>query len=164
MKIITYNNQNGNLKQKLLDRTPNNAKDAFESVQRILIDIKKNGLSAVLQYAYKFDGFNGYLGAMILTLIFAFVNLTGILSVEDIKNYLNEIQHADKTKVFIIVFVVLDMLLKRCVELGAHLAQPGEFSERAFINEKVDLAQAEAIADLIDSASEQAARSALRSL
>ncbi len=60
--------------------------------------------------------------------------------------------------------VVLDMLLKRCVELGACLAQPGEFSERAFINEKVDLAQAEAIADLIDSASEQAARSALRSL
>ncbi len=60
--------------------------------------------------------------------------------------------------------VVLDMLLKRCVELGARLAQPGEFSERAFLNDKLDLAQAEAIADLIDSGSEQAARSALRSL
>ncbi|WP_308874483.1 tRNA uridine-5-carboxymethylaminomethyl(34) synthesis GTPase MnmE [Thiothrix subterranea] len=60
--------------------------------------------------------------------------------------------------------VVLDMLLKRCVELGARLACPGEFSERAFLNDKLDLAQAEAIADLIDSGSEQAARSALRSL
>lgn len=60
--------------------------------------------------------------------------------------------------------VVLDMLLKRCVELGARLARPGEFSERAFLNDKLDLAQAEAIADLIDSGSEQAARSALRSL
>jgi len=60
--------------------------------------------------------------------------------------------------------VVLDMLLKRCVELGARIAQPGEFSERAFINDKLDLAQAEAIADLIDSSSEEAAKSALRSL
>lgn len=60
--------------------------------------------------------------------------------------------------------VVLDMLLKRCVELGARIARPGEFSERAFINDKLDLAQAEAIADLIDSASEEAAKSALRSL
>jgi tRNA modification GTPase len=60
--------------------------------------------------------------------------------------------------------VVLDMLLKRCLELGARLARPGEFSERAFLNDKLDLAQAEAIADLIDSGSEQAARSALRSL
>lgn len=60
--------------------------------------------------------------------------------------------------------IVLDMLLKRCVELGARLARPGEFSERAFLNDKLDLAQAEAIADLIDSGSEQAARSALRSL
>ena len=60
--------------------------------------------------------------------------------------------------------VVLDILLKRCVELGARLARPGEFSERAFLNDKLDLAQAEAIADLIDSGSEQAARSALRSL
>ncbi len=60
--------------------------------------------------------------------------------------------------------VVLDMLLKRCVELGVRIARPGEFSERAFINDKLDLAQAEAIADLIDSSSEEAARSALRSL
>ncbi|MCK5901576.1 MAG: tRNA uridine-5-carboxymethylaminomethyl(34) synthesis GTPase MnmE [Cocleimonas sp.] len=60
--------------------------------------------------------------------------------------------------------VVLDMLLKRCLALGARLAQAGEFSERAFLNDKLDLTQAEAIADLIDSSSEQAARSALRSL
>lgn len=60
--------------------------------------------------------------------------------------------------------VVLDMVLKRCLELGARIAKPGEFSERAFLNDKLDLTQAEAIADLIDSGSEQAARSALRSL
>ncbi len=60
--------------------------------------------------------------------------------------------------------VVMDMLLQRCVQLGARLANPGEFSERAFLNDKLDLAQAEAIADLIDSGSEQAVRSALRSL
>lgn len=60
--------------------------------------------------------------------------------------------------------VVLDMLLKRCLELGAEIAKPGEFSERAFLNDKLDLAQAEAIADLIESSSEQAARSAVRSL
>ena len=60
--------------------------------------------------------------------------------------------------------IVMDMLLKCCVELGARLAKPGEFSERAFLNDKLDLTQAEAIADLIDSSSEQAARSALRSL
>lgn len=60
--------------------------------------------------------------------------------------------------------VIVDRLLKRIVALGARLARPGEFSERAFLNDKIDLAQAEAIADLIDSASEQAARSALRSL
>lgn len=60
--------------------------------------------------------------------------------------------------------MVLDLLLRRCLELGARLAQPGEFSQRAFLNDKLDLAQAEAIADLIDSGSEQAARSALRSL
>lgn len=60
--------------------------------------------------------------------------------------------------------VVLDTVLKRCIELGARLARPGEFSERAFLNGKLDLAQAEAIADLIDSSSEQAARCALRSL
>ncbi len=60
--------------------------------------------------------------------------------------------------------IVLDMVLKRCLELGARIARPGEFSERAFLNDKLDLTQAEAIADLIDSGSEQAARSALRSL
>lgn len=60
--------------------------------------------------------------------------------------------------------VVLDFILQRCIELGARIARPGEFSERAFLNDKLDLAQAEAIADLIDSASEQAARCALRSL
>ncbi|MFP5423969.1 MAG: tRNA uridine-5-carboxymethylaminomethyl(34) synthesis GTPase MnmE [Gammaproteobacteria bacterium] len=60
--------------------------------------------------------------------------------------------------------VVLDLLLHRCVQLGARLARPGEFSERAFLNDKLDLAQAEAIADLIEASSEQAARNALRSL
>ena len=60
--------------------------------------------------------------------------------------------------------VVLDMLLQRCVELGCRLARPGEFSERAFLNDKLDLAQAEAIADLIEASSAQAARNALRSL
>jgi len=60
--------------------------------------------------------------------------------------------------------VVMKMLLTRCVELGARLAQPGEFSKRAFLNDKLDLAQAESVADLIDAASESAARSALKSL
>lgn len=60
--------------------------------------------------------------------------------------------------------VVLDVLLRRCLELGARLARPGEFSERAFLNDKLDLAQAEAIADLIEASSEQAARNAVRSL
>lgn len=60
--------------------------------------------------------------------------------------------------------VILDCLLRETIRLGARLARAGEFSERAFLNDKIDLAQAEAIADLIDSASEQAARSALRSL
>jgi tRNA modification GTPase len=60
--------------------------------------------------------------------------------------------------------VVLDMLLSCVVQLGVRLAQPGEFSQRAFLNDKLDLAQAEAIADLIDSSSVEAARSALRSL
>ena len=60
--------------------------------------------------------------------------------------------------------VVLDMLLQRCVQLGCRLARPGEFSERAFLNDKLDLAQAEAIADLIEASSAQAARNALRSL
>ncbi|WP_068828751.1 tRNA uridine-5-carboxymethylaminomethyl(34) synthesis GTPase MnmE [Pseudomonas sp. BMS12] len=60
--------------------------------------------------------------------------------------------------------VVLDMLLQRCLQLGARQARPGEFSERAFLNDKLDLAQAEAIADLIEASSTQAARNALRSL
>jgi len=60
--------------------------------------------------------------------------------------------------------VVLDMLLQRVIELGACLARPGEFSERAYLNDKLDLAQAEAIADLIDCTSQQAVRSAQRSL
>ncbi|WP_421867798.1 tRNA uridine-5-carboxymethylaminomethyl(34) synthesis GTPase MnmE [Motiliproteus sp.] len=60
--------------------------------------------------------------------------------------------------------VILDLLLREILALGARSARPGEFSERAFLNDKLDLAQAEAIADLIDSSSEQAARSALRSL
>ena len=60
--------------------------------------------------------------------------------------------------------VILDMLLRRILSLGARQASPGEFSERAFLNDKMDLTQAEAIADLIESTSEQAARSALRSL
>lgn len=60
--------------------------------------------------------------------------------------------------------VVMDLLLARVVELGARQARPGEFSERAYLNDKLDLAQAEAIADLIDSSTEQAARAATRSL
>lgn len=60
--------------------------------------------------------------------------------------------------------VVMDMLLARVLSLGARLARPGEFSERAFLNDKLDLAQAEAIVDLIDSGSAQAARAAMRSL
>ncbi len=61
--------------------------------------------------------------------------------------------------------VVLDLLLKRILHIdGVRLARPGEFSEQAFLNDKLDLAQAEAIADLIDATSEQAARSALKSL
>ncbi|MEI8326667.1 MAG: tRNA uridine-5-carboxymethylaminomethyl(34) synthesis GTPase MnmE, partial [Betaproteobacteria bacterium] len=74
--------------------------------------------------------------------------------------------------------VVLQLLLQRCLQAGAQvdpvtklaplaglrLAQPGEFSERAFLNNKIDLAQAEAIADLIDASTQAAARSASRSL
>jgi len=60
--------------------------------------------------------------------------------------------------------VVLDMLLARAVEAGGRIARPGEFSERAFLNGKLDLAQAEAIADLIGAASAAAARAALNSL
>ena len=64
--------------------------------------------------------------------------------------------------------VVLQLLLARCLEagdsLGLRLARPGEFTERAFLNDKIDLAQAEAVADLIDASTEAAARSASRSL
>jgi tRNA modification GTPase len=60
--------------------------------------------------------------------------------------------------------VVMDQLVRRVLELGARQARPGEFTERAFLNDKLDLVQAEAIADLIDSGSAQAARAALRSL
>jgi tRNA modification GTPase len=60
--------------------------------------------------------------------------------------------------------IISDWLINSCVKLGARLAQAGEFSQRAFTNNKIDLAQAEAIADLIDSSSQQAARAALRSL
>lgn len=60
--------------------------------------------------------------------------------------------------------IVMDRLLARCLALGARAAQPGEFSRRAFLNGKLDLAQAEAVADLIDSASVEAARLAVRSL
>ncbi len=60
--------------------------------------------------------------------------------------------------------VLLDMLLKEIFAIGARTARPGEFTERAFLNEKLDLIQAEAVADLIDSNSEKAARSAMQSL
>jgi len=60
--------------------------------------------------------------------------------------------------------VVLHMILRRCLDLGARLAEPGEFTRRAFLNDKLDLAQAEGVADLIDAATEAAARCALRSL
>lgn len=60
--------------------------------------------------------------------------------------------------------LVLARLCQRAVNLGARMARPGEFSERAFLNNKMDLAQAEAVADLIDSATDQAARSAMLSL
>ena len=60
--------------------------------------------------------------------------------------------------------VVLDLLLQQTLKHGARVARAGEFSERAFINEKIDLAQAEAIADLIAAESEDAARAAIRSL
>jgi tRNA modification GTPase len=59
---------------------------------------------------------------------------------------------------------VINLLMSRVVNLGARLARPGEFSERAFLNDKLDLVQAEAIADLINATSSQAARSAMRSL
>jgi tRNA modification GTPase len=60
--------------------------------------------------------------------------------------------------------VVMRMLLARCLDLGARLAEPGEFTRRAYLNDKLDLAQAEAVVDLIDAATATAARSAVRSL
>ncbi|AMV16074.1 tRNA modification GTPase MnmE [Legionella pneumophila] len=60
--------------------------------------------------------------------------------------------------------VVLDLLIKESIAAGARLARPGEFSERAFLNDKIDLIQAEAIADLIQASSDTAARMALKSL
>lgn len=60
--------------------------------------------------------------------------------------------------------VVQQLLLKRCLELGARLAEPGEFTRRAYLNGKLDLAQAEAVADLIEATTAAAARSAVRSL
>ncbi len=59
---------------------------------------------------------------------------------------------------------VLQLLLARCLKLGARLAEPGEFTRRAYLNDKLDLAQAESVADLIDAATTQAAKSAMRSL
>jgi tRNA modification GTPase len=60
--------------------------------------------------------------------------------------------------------VLLDALLRRCISLGARLARPGEFTERAFLNGKLDLAQAEAVADVVAATSEAGARAALRSM
>src|SRR6201997_5068495 len=60
--------------------------------------------------------------------------------------------------------LVMEALLGRTLELGARRAQPGEFTQRAFLNDKLDLAQAEAIADLIEAGSDAAARAAMRSL
>ena len=60
--------------------------------------------------------------------------------------------------------LVMEALVGRALELGARRAQPGEFTQRAFLNDKLDLAQAEAIADLIDAGSREAARAAMRSL
>lgn len=59
---------------------------------------------------------------------------------------------------------VLQLLLKRCLDTGARQAAPGEFTQRAFLNDKLDLAQAEAVSDLISAATAEAARSAMRSL
>src|SRR5579863_7436792 len=60
--------------------------------------------------------------------------------------------------------VVIEALIARALELGARRAHPGEFTQRAFLNDKLDLAQAEAIADLIDAGSREAARAAMRSM
>lgn len=60
--------------------------------------------------------------------------------------------------------VITKMVLRRCMELGARLAEPGEFTYRAYLNDKLDLAQAEGVADVIEASTETAARSAMRSL
>lgn len=60
--------------------------------------------------------------------------------------------------------IVQNMVLERCIALGARLAEPGEFTRRAFLNDKIDLAQAESVADLIDASTQSAAKSAMRSL
>jgi tRNA modification GTPase len=60
--------------------------------------------------------------------------------------------------------LIVDLLLQRLLELGCRMARPGEFSERAFLNGKIDIAQAEAIADLIDAGTTAAARAAVRSM
>ena len=58
--------------------------------------------------------------------------------------------------------VVVQMLLARCLELGARIAEPGEYTKRAFLNGRLDLAQAEGVADLINATTQEAARCALR--
>jgi tRNA modification GTPase len=60
--------------------------------------------------------------------------------------------------------IVLQLVLRRCLELGARPAEPGEFTKRAYLNDRIDLAQAESVADLIDASTVRAARSAMRSL
>src|SRR6201996_3898412 len=60
--------------------------------------------------------------------------------------------------------VVVEAVITRLLDLGARRAQPGEFTQRAFLNDKLDLAQAEAVADIIDSGSREAVRAAMRSL
>ncbi len=60
--------------------------------------------------------------------------------------------------------LVMDLLVQRALDLGCRLARPGEFSERAFLNGKIDVAQAEAVADLIDAGTAAAARAAVRSM
>ena len=60
--------------------------------------------------------------------------------------------------------LVMDLLLRRLLELGCRMARPGEFSERAYLNGKMDIAQAEAVADLIDAGTAAAARAAVRSM
>lgn len=59
---------------------------------------------------------------------------------------------------------LMQMLLARCIELGARQAEPGEFTRRAYLNDKIDLAQAEAVADVINASTMEAAQSAMRSL